>query len=136
MTGQLYRVLITGSREWHDEGTLYGALQTQWTIAQGAGKSLMVIHGAARGADTLASEWAASVGLPGIFQMAYPAEWERYGQRAGFERNQKMVDDGADVCLAFVIKSPGKSKGTRDCMRRAKKAGIPIIEHTQGAIRG
>jgi hypothetical protein len=48
-----------------------------------------------------------------------------YCPEAGFRRNQEMVDlDDIDVCLAFP---KGRSSGTRDCMRRAHKAGIAVI---------
>lgn len=35
-----------------------------------------------------------------------------------------MVDLGADLCLAFPLPD---SRGTKDCMARAKKAGIKVI---------
>ena len=44
-----------------------------------------------------------------------------------------MVDLGADVCLAFPL---GESRGTRDCMRRASEAGIPVIDYDPAARHG
>lgn len=38
-----------------------------------------LIHGAARGADSLAGEWASG---KGVEVRAFPAEWDRYGKRA------------------------------------------------------
>lgn len=61
-----------------------------------------------------------------ITEESHPADWENDGRGAGFIRNQRMVDLGADVCLAFV---EGASRGTRDCMKRAGQAGIPLVVH-------
>lgn len=67
----------------------------------------------------------------GVTQEQHSADWDK-GRTAGFLRNQEMVDAGAYVCLAFVIAGKSKSKGTRDCIRRAKKAGIPVVIHLGG----
>jgi hypothetical protein len=53
----------------------------------------------------------------------YPADWS-FGKSGGPVRNQKMVDAGADVCLAFPLPD---STGTVDCMERARIAGIPTL---------
>lgn len=53
----------------------------------------------------------------------HPAEWDKHGKAAGPIRNQKMVDLGATVCLAFPL--PG-SRGTAHCMSAARKASIPV----------
>lgn len=43
---------------------------------------------------------------------------------AGPYRNQQMVEDAPDICMAFPT---ARSKGTWDTVIRAKKAGIPIV---------
>lgn len=60
----------------------------------------------------------------------YVANWNAQGRAAGPIRNQKMVDQKPDVCLAFYygVVSPG----TKSCVERAKKAGIPVQEFTIG----
>lgn len=123
------RVLVTGSRDWSDGKTLYDALSYTYLDWKRSGppysEEFVVVHGAARGADTLAQAWVESVGSQDAYITAesYPAEWERYGAAAGHKRNKVMVDTGIDLCLAFPL---GKSPGTRGCMRLAKKAGIPV----------
>jgi hypothetical protein len=79
-----------------------------------------VVHGGAKGADTIAAEFAKAFGMK---VEAHLADWQAYHRAAGPLRNQKMVDLGADICLAFLMPD---SKGTADCIRKAKKAGIPI----------
>lgn len=55
----------------------------------------------------------------------HPARWRVHGEAAGPVRNQHMVGLGADVCVAAPL---GDSPGTRDAMRRARRAGIPVID--------
>lgn len=41
----------------------------------------------------------------------HPAEWSRYGRRAGFIRNDDTVRAGADLCLSALMKF-GSGTGT------------------------
>jgi hypothetical protein len=88
-------------------------------------EEIIVVHGdASRGADRMARDYARACDW--ITEESHPADWSWGNPGAGHERNQLMVDLGADVCLAFV---KGKSSGTRDCMKRARQAGIPVVVH-------
>lgn len=129
------RVLVTGSRNWTDRTAVFTSLAIQAVATD----ELVVVHGGAKGADALADMFARR--HPRARAEVHPADWDRecdgeckhYERRrpdgrlycpvAGVVRNQKMVDLGADICLAFPL---GESKGTRDCMRRAAKAGIQV----------
>lgn len=130
------RILITGSRNWTDKQAIYLALGQQCANVG----DVVIVHGGARGADTIAASYAE--GRFRITAEAHPAEWNKpcgtgcyhrprvkggkpYCPLQGHYRNQRMVDLGADVCLAFPL---GESRGTRDCMKRAKRAGIPVID--------
>lgn len=115
-----WRVLVTGSREYDAPGVVAYRLGLEAIYADSVGLPMVVIHGAARGADKYAHDWAELA--RGVTPDPHPANW-RTGNLAGHVRNQVMVDLGADVCLAFP--RPG-STGTWDCIRRAKAAGIPV----------
>lgn len=138
------RVLVTGSRDWADEDAVHTALLDQLLCHTPRDKIMVVVHGhASSGADAIAHAWAAEHPSCGVIPEAHPADWpadcgsdchhhrrrrydgSTYCPRQGHLRNQKMVDLGAHVCLAFP---QGKSSGTRDCMRRAKAAGIEVLE--------
>ena len=133
------RVLVTGSRSWKNKSAVCDALDAQWLLANG---QMIVVHGACpTGADAHAMQWCRSmeraVALDNgdsqcdcaahwvIVEERHPADWAAHGKAAGPIRNQQMVEAGADICLAFPL--PG-SKGTKDCMERARKAGIEVIE--------
>jgi hypothetical protein len=53
------------------------------------------------------------------------ADWKGLGNIAGPERNREMVEAGADLCIA-LHRSIETSKGTKDCVRQALAAGIPV----------
>ncbi|AUV62018.1 hypothetical protein KIV63_gp26 [Mycobacterium phage SWU2] len=119
------RVLVTGSRDWRDRHSVWNALHQELIQFP---DGIVVVHGAARGADDIADRWAW-----GMHQMGYPvrpedhpADWNGLGKRAGIIRNQAMVDLGADVCHAFPLEG---SIGTRHCMSRAYAAGIRVVNH-------
>jgi hypothetical protein len=81
----------------------------------------IIIHGGANGADQLADDYAV-VSWKDV--MVFKANWDREGKSAGPKRNQQMLDEGKpDVVVAF----PG-GRGTADMVRRAKKAGVQVIE--------
>jgi hypothetical protein len=81
----------------------------------------VLIAGGARGADTLAEEWAKA---QGIQCEVYMADWEGLGRKAGPIRNQQMLDEGKpDLVIAF----PG-GRGTADMVRRAREAGVETVE--------
>jgi predicted Rossmann-fold nucleotide-binding protein len=110
------RVLVCGGRDYRDRDALYAALDR---LHAEHGFSV-VIAGGARGADTLAAEWAKDRAIP---TEVYMAEWGRLGRKAGPIRNQRMLDDGKpDLVVAF----PGGT-GTAGMMALARKAGVPVI---------
>ena len=80
-----------------------------------------VIEGGAEGADACAKIWADQASVP---SQTYNADWKSHGRSAGPRRNQWMLDEGKpDLVVAF----PGGS-GTADMVRRAKAAGLEVIE--------
>lgn len=107
------RVLITGSRDWVDEATIRDALQAEWETGA------VLVHGACpSGADSIADRlWTGAI-------EPHPAEWSRYGRRAGPIRNAAMVARGADVCLAFIRRN---SRGACHLANLAEQAGIRTI---------
>lgn len=78
-----------------------------------------IVSGGARGADTLAKEYAIKNGIPLI---EFLPEYDRYGRRAPLMRNIQIVDN-CDYLLAFWN---GTSRGTRFTIDYAVKRGIPF----------
>jgi hypothetical protein len=111
------RLLVCGGRDFFD----VVALREAMNAVVGEETDVVVIHGAARGADSLADQIAREAKVP---VEAYPADWEKHGKRAGFLRNSKMLREGKpDVVLA----APG-GRGTAMMVRIAKEAGVRVVE--------
>lgn len=128
------RILVTGSREFTDRNLVMGAMYDALRAASEGERlsaRVTVVHGAARGADRLAAFVATKWGWA---TEAHPAEWARDSKAAGFMRNQRMVDAGADICIALLVKGL-PCRGTRDCARRAERAGIPVLMFEQDGAR-
>jgi hypothetical protein len=114
------RVLVCGGRDYRDRGRVYDVLDE---LHQAKGISA-VVHGAARGADSLADGWAMSRGVKPRRYPVSKQEWETFGRRAGVMRNQRMLDsERIDLVVAF----PG-DRGTADMKRRAAAAGVEVMD--------
>lgn len=127
-----FRVLVTGSRDWARRSTVRGSLDSVGFEHGYIG--LTVVHGACpTGADAYADEWARDNADIGVLVERVPARWDLHGKAAGPLRNAEMVARGAALCLAFPR---GLSRGTRNCMAEARKAGIPVWNLGEEADRG
>ena len=56
--------------------------------------------------------------------LEFPAHWSEHGKAAGIIRNQEMVDFIKDKDCKAIFFWDGASRGTGDCLNRAKRAGI------------
>jgi hypothetical protein len=113
------RILVCGGREFRDSDALDAFLDAIHLGSRGPVD--LVIHGAARGADTMAGQWAERRGIACI---AYEADWEHEGRAAGPIRNKQMLDEGI---LDLVIAFPG-GRGTRNMVRQARARGFEVLE--------
>lgn len=117
------RVLVTGSRAWPDPVRVAHELNTLY-LQHGP---YVLVHGAcATGADAAAHHWMETAGHDlGCTEVQYPADWERFGTRAGPIRNKAMVKAGGDLLLAFPLP---EGKGTQHTVELARAAGIEVRE--------
>lgn len=128
------RIIIAGSREFDDYKRL--ELECNRIFCQFAeekiipvsaiesAKVIEIISGGARGADKLGEKFAKEYKLP---LKIINADWNTYGKRAGYLRNEQMAlyaktDDG--VLVAFW---DGKSKGTKHMIDLATKHGLKVF---------
>lgn len=150
-------LLIAGSRE-HPTPEIVGPRLGELAL-QLDGRPLIVRHGACPGrksVDQAAADWIKACGeWLGVTAEEDPADWDRctidcprgpghrrlkapgdvfhpgvcddYCPAAGPRRNARMVRQGADGMYAWPA---GAAYGTRNCMRLAERAGIPVRRWT------
>ena len=110
------RILVSGDRNWINGLAIRRELE-KYPI------DTIVIHGAARGADSMAGSIAKSLGMQ---VEVYPAQWDKYGKGAGPVRNKQMLDEGKpDKVLAFH-EDIESSKGTKHMVKISQEAGISV----------
>lgn len=111
------RVLVCGGRHFHNRAFAESYLDKLHAIY----KFDCVIHGAARGGDTLAAQWASTHAIP---VEAFPADWDKLGRAAGVLRNKQMIAQGQPD---MVVALPG-GRGTHHMRLQASQAGLLVID--------
>lgn len=107
------KLIIAGSRGIYiDYEEMENFLPDDWT-------DLEIVSGAAQGPDTIAINMAKVNELP---IHIFPAEWEKFGKKAGILRNIEM-GNFADGLLAFW---DGESRGTKHMIDYMTSLGKPV----------
>ncbi len=110
-------ILVSGGREYTDWNTVNLVL----TNIHRETPIEKIVHGGARGADSLGGKWAKE---NDILEKVYKPDWNTYGKAAGSIRNQQMLDEES---IDLLVSFPG-GKGTADMKKRAKYKGVEIKE--------
>jgi len=115
------RVIVTGGRDYKDRTRVCAELNA-------SSVTHLMVGDCPTGADHFAREWwesgeAERMAHRRVTRQVFEAFWTAQGRAAGPIRNGRMVAAGADLVLAF----PG-GRGTADCVRQARAAGIPVKE--------
>lgn len=106
-------VSITGSRTITDYKLVCLAVnESKFNITK-------IISGGAAGIDSLARIYAYNHGIP--FE-EYPADWKKFGKRAGPIRNKEMEEK---IDAAIVLWN-GVSKGTKHYISLVQASGKPL----------
>lgn len=114
MSGRPVVALFCGSREWIDRDRIRRDLER---LPEGS----VVIQGGARGADRIAAEEAAALGL---HVATVRALWDFYGRSAGYRRNEAMARLEPEVVYAYPLGGPGTAR----MIEIAEAACIPVRE--------
>lgn len=108
------KVIIAGSRNITDYKLVLDAIEKSgFFISE-------VVSGAAAGVDRLGERYALEHQLK--INVFYP-NWDKYGKRAGYLRNEKMAEF-ADALIAIW---DGKSRGTEHMINIANERNIHIF---------
>lgn len=138
------RLLVTGSRTWHDPMAVEDEIWKVWAERH---VKVTVVQGGAHGVDSVAARFGRR--QPDRFTVEthpvtnHPSQDFGPWPAAGQKRNAYMVSLGADLCLAFVgpceelhclLPRPHGSHGASACADMAEKAGIPTRRYTTEAL--
>src|SRR5690242_12253735 len=110
----MMRIIVAGSRS-AEEAQVHTALRRcRWI-----GFSSAIVSVTAKGADLFGEKWAETRGLHVI---RCPAEWEKYGRRAGPMRNATMAERAEGLVAVW----DGASAGTKNMIETAEKRGLRV----------
>lgn len=111
------RILVCGGRYFND----WSLVQLMLTKLHQLQPIATIIHGAANGADSLASKWAHLNAIP---EQPYPAKWHLYGKAAGPIRNRQMLIQGQPT---LVVAFSG-GIGTANMVTQARAFQLNVLE--------
>lgn len=125
------RVLICGSRRWPWPATVASALDRLTTRY---GDRLVVIEGAASGADRAAHDWCNARGLGAERHRCFPVDWQaerrarpKDWRATGPERNTRMLlEEHPRLIVAFHDHFDPGSGGTSDMCLRGLLKDVPV----------
>jgi len=113
-----FKLIVAGGRDFDDYFLLKGWVNrlANETYAE---RAVSIVSGMARGADALGTQFAKE---HGVRLYEFPADWDQYGKRAGFMRNEQM-GRFSDGLLAFW---DIRSKGTAHMIEFMRKLNKPV----------
>lgn len=120
----MFYVLISGKRDFTDYERFSRELDESLKDVE---DDIEIVEGGAKGTDALARRYALEHELK---CREFAALWENNGRAAGPIRNSEMVKFVAGKACKAVFFWDGKSRGTGDCLRKARKAGIECEVHS------
>lgn len=115
---EYFRIIIAGGRDFYNYELLKAKCNSILS-SKAATHRIIVVSGAAKGADSLGEQYAREKGYT-VEQ--YPADWNTHGRAAGPIRNAQMANS-ADALIAFW---DGQSRGTQSMINIARAKGLPV----------
>lgn len=119
-----FYLLIAGSRTYNNYKEMCSLCDFMLHNHVKANDNIHIVEGAAKGADSLAKQYAI---MRGYQLHEFPADWNKYGKSAGYKRNAIMHEFISKYenrgCLCFW---DGSSKGTQHNFALAHDAGTPL----------
>lgn len=106
-------VIIAGTRTFKN----YKLMCTVMKVIREKYPCIQIISGGAKGADKLGELYALKHKIP---YTVYEAEWDKYGKKAGFKRNEQMAQIGQVLVLFWN----GDSSGSRDMLHLGIQYGL------------
>src|SRR5688572_9923400 len=115
------RVIVTGSTLWSDAAAIRRELRK---LPSGS----TIIHGDSDGVDALAGQVAVELGLVAEAFAKEPDDYQRYRAGAWKRLNERMLESGAELVLAFhpELYQPKGARGSKHMIGLAQKHGVEV----------
>lgn len=117
----MFKVIIAGSREFDNYDMLKEKCDKILSRKVNDGEEIIIVSGTAKGADMLGEKYAEEKGYK---VERYPANWNKYGKRAGYLRNKKMAEV-SNACIVF-LNSKAENKGSKMMISIAKEENLLV----------
>ena len=115
---QELKLIVAGGRDFNDYELLSKVIM-DLALKEYADKAVSIVSGMAKGADSLGYMFAVE---NNVRKYIFPADWNKYGKRAGMLRNKEM-GNFADALVAFW---DGQSRGTHQMIQFMGELGKPV----------
>ena len=110
------KLAVVGSRNFND----YELLKSKLDAIHKRKPITLIISGGAKGADSLSERWAKE---NNIETLIFLPDWDKYGKRAGFLRNEDIIKNSDSVVACW----DGESKGTKHSIDLSTKYNKPCL---------
>lgn len=113
-----FKLIVAGGRDFNDYDRMSADL---FDLAENEleAEQVSIVSGMARGADSLAVEFA---DREKVKLHEFPAQWDTYGRSAGYHRNADM----AAASHGLLAYWDGKSRGTMHMINIARNKGLRV----------
>jgi hypothetical protein len=114
----MFKIIVAGGRTFSDYVLLEKTIN-QFVYENDNIKDFEIVSGTANGADKLGEQFAKNHGYP---VKRFPADWNTFGKRAGYIRNEQM----AKYSNALIAFWDGQSKGTKHMIDLAEENDLEV----------
>jgi predicted Rossmann fold nucleotide-binding protein DprA/Smf involved in DNA uptake len=111
-----FHVIVAGGRDFQNYEVMERMLDVVFAEKIKT-HEVIIISGAANGADSLGEEYAI---VRNMRCRVLPADWDKHGKSAGYKRNAQMAEN-ADACVVFWDRA---SRGSKHMIDIAKSKGL------------
>ena len=118
--------MVGGSRSIVDKEWIFSQLESYEYEHLACYEELTLIQGGAKGVDSIAKEYCKDY----EHHIEIKPDWDKFGKRAGFIRNEEMVKEADEVLLLW----DGESHGTKNDIELCEKYNKPytIVYYPSG----
>lgn len=118
----MFAVIISGDKNFEDYELLKEKCDKYLSNKIKKGEEIVIVSGGSNGSDKLGEKYAEEKGYK---LKQFKANWDKYGNKAGYLRNKNMVEF-SNACIIFHKKEI--DKGTKMLIRISREQKLLVRE--------